>query len=73
MRFWYKGTRWQYIQSYRIITRGKKKGQVECTFQKYGKPVTATVYSEQTRGIPEFKAQDEARKAKMAKKVKVRR
>ncbi len=73
MKFWYQGKKWQYIQSYRIITRGKKKGQVECSFQKYGKPVTATVYPEQTRGVPEFKALDEARSLKLSKKAKPRR
>ena len=73
MRFWYKGDRWQNLYSYRIITRGKQKGQVECTFKKYGKTVKETVLPYQTRGIPEFQAEDAARVAKLAKKSNRRR
>jgi hypothetical protein len=59
MKFWYKGKKWQPIVSYRFITRGARKGQIEVTFRKYGKEVKEVVYPSQTRGLPEYKTQEE--------------
>ncbi len=53
MKFWYKGNKWKPIKSYKIITKGKHKGQVEITFNQYTEK-TMFVYPSQTQGIPEF-------------------
>jgi hypothetical protein len=65
MWFYYKGKMFKPFKSWRRITRGKSKGQIEVTFKLYGKETKATVYPAAIRGVPELETEK-----KPGKKVK---